>query len=184
MNAEHPRWLNNFVCENYWHNATLIAYRFFDLGVEDWDKRACEWHMRYAYGVKLSDGDVYFDDRLQRRYSVDKLAKESPLQMSDQAQVMHNCWLADRERREANKKPPIEPPHPVPPAPKPEPKPEEPKQEEPPTKKNPPAALVKFGVYFGILGTAITAASLFFPQLKVLAPIVALIKALLAALGA
>jgi hypothetical protein len=125
MNAEHPRWFNNFVCENYWHNAVLIAYRFFDLKLEDWDKRSCEWHMRYGYGVKISDGDVYFDDRLQRRYSVDKLAAESPLQMSDSAQVMYNCWLADRARREAIKKPPpIEPPKPIPPEPKPEPKPE------------------------------------------------------------
>jgi hypothetical protein len=138
MNTEHPRWFNTFVCADYWHNATLIAYRFFDLGLEDWDKRACEWHMRYGYGVKISDGDSYFSGNQQRRYSVDKLAAENPLQMSDTAQVMYNCWLMEKARREASKKPPPIPTAPKPaPEPKPEPKPEpepEPKPEPKPRK--------------------------------------------------
>ena len=179
MNAEHPRWFNNFVCENYWHSATLIAYRFFDLKLEDWDKRACAWHMRYGYGVKLSDGDVYFDDRIQRRYSVNKLAAENPLQMSDEAQVMYNCWLADRARREALKKPPpIEPPKPIPP----EPKPEEPKPEKP---KNPSPGLVRFGVWFGIISSVVGVVAWFVPSLKPwVAAIVPIIRAILSALGA
>ena len=76
------------------------------------------------------------------------------------------------------------------PEPKPEPKPEpvpppKPEPVPPPAKKkNPHPSLVRFSVYLGIIGTAITAASLFFPQLKILAPIVALLKALLGAFGA
>jgi hypothetical protein len=184
MNAEHPRWFNNFVCENYWHSATLIGYRFFDLKLEDWDKRACEWHMRYGYGVKLSDGDSYFSGNMQRRYSVDKLAAENPLKMSETAQVMHNCWLVDRARREALKKPPpIEPPKPVPPPlPKPEPKPPEPKPEQP---KNPSPGLVRFGVWFGIISSVVGVVAWFVPALKPwVAAIVPIIRAILSALGA
>jgi hypothetical protein len=83
-----------------------------------------------------------------------------------------------RNQAEPPKPKPVEPPKPKPV------EPPKPKPVEPPAKKNPPAGLVKFSVWFGIIGTAIAAASLFFPQLKMLAPIVALIKALLGAFGA
>jgi hypothetical protein len=170
----------------YSSRAFLVAGRFYDIAPDRWEKLTCLWYARHNF-FELP-GDRYLTETAVRFKSVDALAAEKDPEMTPTAQHLYDQWMGIKKRLEesrADKPVPIEPPKPTPtPLPIPDPIPEPKPEDKPPSKKNPPAALVKFGVYFGILGTAITAASLFFPQLKLLTPFIALLKALLAAFGA
>jgi hypothetical protein len=170
----------------YSSRAFLVAGRFYDLAPDRWAALSCLWYARHNF-FELPD-DRFFTDTAVRFKSVDALVAEKDPEMSGTAKHLYDQWLGIKKRLEESRKDkpiPIEPPKPTPtPVPIPDPIPEPNPVPQPPAKKNPPAALVKFGVYFGILGTAITAASLFFPQLKLLTPFIALLKALLAAFGA
>jgi hypothetical protein len=169
----------------YSSRAFLVAGRFYDLAPDRWAALSCLWYARHNF-FELP-GDRYLTETAVRFKSVDALVAEKDPEMTTTAQHLYDQWLGIKARlaKQRSDDPiKIDPPKPVPiPLPIPEPKPE-PKPQEPPVKKNPPAALVKFSVWFGIAGMVITAASLFFPQLKMLAPFVALIKALLGAFGA
>jgi hypothetical protein len=171
----------------YSSHAFLVAARFYDLAPNRWDKLSCIWYARNGF-FELKD-DRYLTDTMVRFKSVDALVAEKDPEMTATAKHLYDQWLGIKARlaKQRSDDPiKIDPPKPVPtPLPIPDPIPEPKKPEPvPEAKKNPPAALVKFSVWFGIAGMAITAASLFFPQLKMLAPFVALIKALLGAFGA
>jgi hypothetical protein len=170
----------------YSSRAFLVAGRFYDLAPDRWEKLSCLWYARHNF-FELKD-DRYLTETMVRFKSVDTLVAEVDPPMTPTAQHLYDQWMGIKRRLEESRKDkpiPIEPPKPTPtPLPIPDPIPEPKPEPKPPEKKNPPAWLVKFSVWFGIIGMAVTAASLFFPQLKMLAPIVALIKALLAAFGA
>lgn len=181
---------NTFIRE-YSNKIFFVAGRFYDLKPDDWLRYSCEWYQKHGWRELPNDryiGTLPNGQEAIRYHSVDAMAMQELKTLTPMAQLLVDTWLArktqlDRLRNEPDKK--IEPPPPEPPKAKPiELPPQEPKPEKP-KKENPNPNLVKFGVWFGIIGAAASAASLFFPAAKpFVVAIVAIVKGILQALGA
>lgn len=111
----------------------LVAGRCFDVAPDRWEGMACEWYARHGF-QELKD-DRYLTETAVRFKSVDALAAEKPMQVSNLGSHLYDSWMARKAELAKNRKEPIEPPNPLPPTkpeepkdePKPQPKPEEPK---------------------------------------------------------
>ena len=188
----------------------LVAGRIFDLAPDKWEFLACAWYEKN--GLLELPNDRYIgkhqkEDRdIVRYHSVDSLLRNPPTELVGMGLHIYEGWVAKKAENEKNRKADpvviISKPNPEPPPiPKPDrddsaydphpnmpkkPKPVDlpPKSGEPAVKKNPPAWLVRFDVWFGILSGAAGLFAWFFPAIKPwLMGIVPLIEAILKAWG-